>query len=358
MILTNSSGKGMVIWGPTCIALTFLLLIGCAATKPNQSILDPGYTPPKESKTNENFSTAKAILTEISLKNDLLAIELGKLPQLQDDISVEEVGALENILKLYEIDPIIFNSAFDRMYKEGYPEKRKFCTPLQALLWLSEKDRFSKDHNPLIDYDLKYLLKKAWGVQGVILSEEEIDLIRYGLVYQGDRDVVYSLLSDPSLDLDIFGSEAFKEEVRRKWSSFDEVTERLNSPKLVFEYVKSNIYFPWKIRGMYPWSPQHTFKSRRGNCAGQALFVDYCLKKAGYDSVVLRYVCTPKFCGPQRGNLSYTKPTPYHWTVVYKSNGALYQLDAGRHYMGGPYKTYSEVAGNNPFVFRTWRDHK
>lgn len=75
------------------------------------------YDPPIRNEGNKNYLQAKRILGDIANKDHLLAFELGKLPELQDDISSKEVRALENILKLYEIDPIIFNSAFDKMYK-------------------------------------------------------------------------------------------------------------------------------------------------------------------------------------------------------------------------------------------------
>lgn len=116
MVLINRSEKSIVIWGPTFIALTFLLLIGCSGTRPNRSIVDPDYTPPKESEIIENFSTAKEILTEISLKNDLLAIELGKLPELQDGVSTREMKALATLHNLYQDDPKTFGEAFAEMY--------------------------------------------------------------------------------------------------------------------------------------------------------------------------------------------------------------------------------------------------
>jgi hypothetical protein len=244
------------------------------------------------------------------------------------------------------------------MYKEGNPEKRKFCTPLQALFWLSGKVQFSKQNNPLLNYDLESFLNKAWGVHGVVLLEEDVKKILTKRVYVQDKKEIKSVLSTLSADSSIFRNKSFRDDVRDNWSNFEEVTDRLNSPRLIFKYVKPNLYFPTTLRytsGMespYKRSPYQTFKSKTGNCGIQALFVDYCLKKAGYDSVVIQYICTLGFCGPKRELMSYTNPTPYHWTVAYKEDGVIYELDAGRHYMGGPYKAYSEIAGGNPFQFR------
>jgi hypothetical protein len=244
------------------------------------------------------------------------------------------------------------------MYKEGIPEKRKFCTPLQALLWLSGKARFSKQDNPLLDYDLESLLNKAWGIEGIVLPEGDVKKILAGRVYVEDIKDMKSVLSKLSKDTSIFRDSSYLKEIREKWSNLEEVTDRLNSPRLIFKYIKPNIYYPNSIRGSAPTSVEQTFKSRIGTCGSHALFVNYCLEKAGYESVVIRYVCTPGFCGPQRERMSYTDPTPYHWTATFKEGGAIYEIDGGRHYMGGPYKSYAEIAGGNPFVLRSWRNFK
>jgi hypothetical protein len=342
-----------------CLFCVLLISLNCSVqSKPNEPIIDESYIPSDRDGANKLIFEAKRILTDIAKKNHLLALELGKLPELQDRISVNEVESLKNIRILHDIDPIIFNAAFDKMYKEGIPEIRKFSTPLQALFWLSGNVQFSKQNNPLLNYDLESFLNKAWGAQGVVLLKEDVKKIRNERVYVEDKKELESILSTLSDGSRIFGIKSFQDEVRDRWLNFEEVTDRLNSPRLVFKYIKPNLYFPMTLRRTPPSSPKQTFKSKTGNCASQALFVNYSLKKAGYDSVVIRYDCTFDFCGPKRGRLSYTNPTPYHWTVAYKEGGAIYELDAGRHYMGGPYKSYSEVAGGNPFVLKSWRDYK
>jgi hypothetical protein len=335
-----------------------LLLSSCSvAISPKVNSMAENNTPPSESRENENILEAKKLLAEIKEKNSLLALELAKLPELKRTISINELESLKNILTLYEIDPLAFNIAFDKMYKEGIPEIRKFCTPLQALFWLSGKGQFSKQNNPLFDYDLESLLNKAWGVQGIVLLEEDVKKILTEPVYILDRKEIKSVLSILSTDSSIFRNKSFLDDVRDKWSNFEEVTNRLNSPHLIFKYVKPNLYYPMTLRfysgleSPYQRSPEQTFKLKTGNCFMQALFVDYCLKKAGYETVVIQYDCTVGFCGPNPGSEIGTAPTSYHWTVAYKEGGVIYELDAARHYIGGP-KTYSEIAGGNPFQFR------
>jgi hypothetical protein len=306
---------------------------------------------------NENILEAKKILAEIAAKNSLLALELAKLPEVKNNISRNELESLKNILALYDIDPLAFNKAFDQMYKEGIPEVRKFCTPLQALFWLSGKVQFSRQNHPLLNYDLESLLDKAWGIQGIVLPEEDVKKILAGRVYVEDIKDIKAVLSKLSTDTRIFGDSAYLKEVQEKWLNLEAVADRLNSPRLIFKYIKPNIYYPNSIRGSAPTGIEQTFKSRIGTCGSHALFVNYCLEKAGYESVVIRYKCTPEFCGPQRERMSYTDPTPYHWTATFKEGGAIYEIDGGRHYMGGPYKSYAEIAGGNPFLLKRWNKY-
>ena len=339
-----------------CILLllsSFYLLVGLKASSSAES-----SNPPREDTENEDKLEAKKIMAEIAKKNSLLALELAKLPEVKKDISKKGIESLKNILALYEIDPLAFNKAFDQMHKEGIPEIRKFCTPLQALFWLSGKVQFSKQDNPLLNYDLESLLNKAWGIHGIVLPEEDVKKILAGRVYVEDIRDMKAVLSKLSTDSSIFRNSSYLKEVQEKWSNLEVVTGRLNSPRLIFKYIKPNIYYPNSIRGSAPTSIEQTFKSRVGTCGSQALFVHYCLEKAGYDSVVIRYNCTVDFCGPKRERMSYTNPTPYHWTAAFKEGGAIYQIDGGRHYMGGPYKSYSEIAGGNPFVLKSWRGYK
>jgi hypothetical protein len=344
------------------IVCILLVLSSCSVvSSPKASGIAEKNSPPSENREKEDILEARKILAEIKEKNSLLGLELAKLPELKNNISIKEVESLKNILTLYEIDQLAFNIAFDKMYKEGIPEIRKFCTPLQAFFWLSGKVQFSKQNNPLLNYDLESFLNKAWGVHGIVLLEEDVKKILTERVYVEDKKEIESVLSTLSADSRVFRNKSFQDDVRDKWSNFEEVTDRLNSPSLIFKYVKPNLYYPNTLRQPRgsaktpPTSPEQTFKSKTGNCGSQALFVNYCLRKAGYDSVVIRYDCTFGFCGPNRERLSYTNPTPYHWTVAYREGGVIYQLDAGRHYMGGPYKTYSEIAGGNPFVLKSWR---
>jgi len=166
MVQINRSEKSTLIWGLIWMALTFLLLFGCATTKPNRSVFDPDYYPPRGSENDENFLEVKSILAEISSQNPLVAIELGKLPELQDGVTSEERKALEDVAQIYNTNPDVFNEAFEQMYRVGLPETRRYCSPLQALFWLAEDDELNEQNDPLINYSLENLLNSAWIFDG------------------------------------------------------------------------------------------------------------------------------------------------------------------------------------------------
>jgi hypothetical protein len=89
-------------------------------------------------KPNIPYSGFHFLLDEMSKKNNLLSIEIRKIPELTDGISPEEESALKNLIKLYNEDPDVFDFAFEEMYQEGLPDIRRYCTPLQALFWLMQ----------------------------------------------------------------------------------------------------------------------------------------------------------------------------------------------------------------------------
>jgi len=369
MVLINRSGKGIVIWGQIWIALTFLLLFGCATTKPNRSIVDPDYTPPKESETNENFSTAKEILTEISLKNHLLAIELGKLPELQDGVSTSEKKALATLHHLYKDDPKTFDEAFAQMYRVGLPDVRKYCSPLQALFWLAKTEKFGSKNNPLVDYSLKKILDEVWIYNSpTTLSEEEIQEILQGIKDETMRE----LYRQEALRLNNLvthrwywactrkpGSfswkarkiiqRAYESDSDPRWRDFHVVVDRLNAPELIDYYERK--------RFRYHYEPDHggdfqevvyVFKHNKGHCLQISAFTEYCLKRSGYSARIL-IIVHPKYRSP-RGN--------DHRVCLFEVDGRKYVMDNGRRLPYGivPYSKYNIEMRYSPYFEEVWNE--
>lgn len=203
-----------------------LFLSGCASTKPNRPYSGP-YPP--------NFDN-------LAKQNPLLANELGKLPEIQDGISEIDAMALERISVLYNQNQKNFDSAFERMHDVGYPNIRKYCSPLQALYWLSLDNKLKPID--ISNYTLIGLLNKAW--------------------------------YEPGFEYDGTG----------RWDDFSDVTERLNSAELVDYYVCRNFtYKKIRLRSLDDYTnPRNIFSKKRGECWLYTSFYVYCLKKAGYQA--------------------------------------------------------------------------
>jgi len=80
--------------------------------------------------------------------------ELLKLPDLKED-TVRNRNALEKIACLGLSNEN--KAVFEVMLDEGLKAKRKYCTPLEALLWIAY-DRNFDGYNPLSDYSLNSLI--------------------------------------------------------------------------------------------------------------------------------------------------------------------------------------------------------
>ena len=305
--------------GITTVVISIIL--GCASllpTKPNTIYSQyPGYN-------------------QIFQENPLLANEIGKLPEIQDAISDDGARALEDIVKLYQDNPIAFNKVFDEMYKIGLPDVRKYCSPLQALFWLAEDGRLSEENNPLVDYSLEGLLNEAWKPEGKLeLSENEAKKVIDGIKNEDQRKEYNAFLDrlkvlNKIILLDYrkkprtFSKEAraiIKNSSREnlRWEDFNVVVERLNAPELVDYYERRRInWVDWRTLPYYPdypVSPQYVFKHNKGNCVAITDFTVYCLHKGGYKARDLR-VFDPNYSS--------------HSVCLFKVNRKKYIMDNGR----------------------------
>jgi hypothetical protein len=130
----------------SCVLLLSMALSGCGTI----------------SKPNTPFAEPIDELNYIEKKNPLLAMEIRKLPDILDGLNNDERKALQRLSEIYAAQTSDFESAFAEMYKIGLPEHRKYCSPLQALLWIAMESSFSKEKNPIKPYALSNLLDEAW----------------------------------------------------------------------------------------------------------------------------------------------------------------------------------------------------
>ena len=283
-----------------------LHFLGCASfgpTKPNLPYAGNQYP---------------SILIELAQKNPLLVQELGKLPELQDEISETEAYALRNIVELYNIDQANFEKAFNEMYKIGLPEFRKFCTPLQALFWFAKKDIEETRKQLEEGFHLESLLAASWWFQKeptLPLSEQEAKKVISSIKSDEQKKEYYPFLDrievlnnlillDYRKNPDIFSREARKiisssqtEKEELKWEDPKKVIDRLNSPELFEYWFLYNFKYDWdKARKGYKWaqSAEKSITTKEGLCHDAAYLACVCLKRAGYNATGLNvYFATP-----------------------------------------------------------------
>jgi hypothetical protein len=225
--------------------------------------------------------------------------ELLKLPALKENKD-RNISAAEQIAGFGMSDEN--KPAFELILNEGLKEKRKYCTPLEALLWIAYDRNFS-ECNPLIS----------------------------------DTFTVSSLIKDAWTNTSESGNFSSK-----RWKHFDEVTDRLNSPQLIAIYTKFNLSYSYTLyekEGVK--SAKKIFKDKGGACYDYALFAGYLLKKGGYDKARGMSVGFNRFVdgfyGGYVGNI-YIDPKDDHY----------YSLDFNPDDVGyavwGPFTSLEEAA--------------
>lgn len=253
---------------------------------------------------SKNYISSKS-MEELKTSYPELYQELLKLPELKDN-TYKTNKAAEQIARLGLLKEN--RQAFELILNEGLKAKRKYCTPLEALLWIAYDENLN-EHNPLIQ----------------------------------DTFTVHSLIIDAWTNTTI--SQSFSS---KSWSNFNEVIDRLNSPQLIAIYTKYNLsysYIPHEKEGVK--SVREIFKDKKGACYDYALFASYLLKKSGYDKAWGTSVRFDKivngFYGGHVGNI-YIDPKDNH----------CYSMDFGTYGGGyvvyGPFTSLEEAAKHICYV--------
>ena len=187
------------------------------------------------------------------------------------------------------------------MVNEGIKTKRKYCTPLEALLWIAYDKNIDKQ-NPLSDVNFE----------------------------------VSSLITDASTTTSI--SNNFRSS---GWRNLNEVSDRLNSPSLIGIYMKLNFsysYTPNEKEGVK--SAKQIFKTKSGACYDHALFATYLLRKNGYDKAWGTSAFFKRTVDGLAGHVAniYQDPKDKHY----------YSMDFGANGIGyisyGPFASIEEAA--------------
>ena len=280
------------------LVLVLIATIGCASfglTKPNIPFSGLPYP---------------TVLEELAQKKTPLVQEIGKLPEIQDGISESEKAALEKIIGLYNSKPEQFNEVFKEMYQIGKPDIRKYCSPLQAIFWLSEDGKIDELSSVIADYSLKSLLTHAWQLKperyhykGEYLdfTEQEAKNIISNL--SKEKQVIFSRLKPEMINKVLLvkyreDSSFLPRRIRSKikssiketknhvrWKDFKVVRDRINSPELFHCWVSDAIVYRRVSIGKslaHQNTPRHTFYSGYGDCVTVLLLGRKFLYQSGY----------------------------------------------------------------------------
>lgn len=243
---------------------------GCTGpTTPNPSLITLPHLRQRIDAYASNLEgQAHGVLLELAQRNRLLAVELGRLPGLRHDVTAQKLRALERIAQFQKRHPHRVAQGFKRMYQEGKPKVRRFCSPLQAVFWLALEREFSEDDNPFFPYELKRLLDRAW-------------VVRRG----------------PGLTT--------------RWRNFFDAADRLNSPRLI-DYFERN----WLEHQDYPGtgkSVEEVYYSGAANSPDATALSVFLLQRAGYQAHALLVETS------HRG----------HVITVFKDRGKYFVMDNG-----------------------------
>jgi hypothetical protein len=292
---------------------------------------------------------------QLSYKNQLLAKEIGKLPELRDGISDSESRALSRLCVIYEENSKAFDDAFIKMFKIGKPEVRKYCSPLQALYWLIVDGKYDEAKLIIDDYDLGSLLTKAWysdknnykiksrwfRQESIKLYESCIDEDLKNQIEKFRKENIQGMDIRYIIDLSFkypdkfqykYNESKFEEyqsNRKNRWIDFKHVIDRLNAPILLDFYIDNNIYYVFDHQTCQ--NPSHTFNRKQGCCVCLAKFGKYALDRSGYKTFIRHLVGNRD----QHGVLVVKDSETYYIVVDYTSYG--------QNRMSGPFKSIKEV---------------
>ena len=224
------------------------------------------------------YNDVEKCLQEIAQVNPRLAEELKRLPEIQDN--EVDLQALRKVTQLALSDDSQTRNKLEAMMNEGIEDRRKYCAPLQALLWYCETNDPTKS-NVLQSRALLSFIELAWAP-----------------TYKTYR-----------------------------WTDFGRVVDRLSSPELVSIYMQRNIRYQSESRNEYV-PAKVIFERGYDDCDGHATLQAYFLRANGYDAWNV--------------GLSIETPTG-HNVCGYVIDGAYHVLDVAGEKVG-PFKSWIEVS--------------
>jgi hypothetical protein len=319
------------------ILFLLTLFVGCSyisKSTPNDSIISENFS---GSSSDLKLQKVQESLNKLSNQNPLLAVEIGKLPDLQDEVSENELSAVQYLFDFYTENQKDFDYAFFEMYKEGLPLHRRYCSPLQAIFWLARDKEFDEVEHLVRNYKLETLLNLAWKINGNDrISKAEMKYVIDNMQNKNEKpfyqrhwenenyEIILEwffrdLKRESKRDQKLFNEKSrviIKSAKAKKdpvWSDFLTVRDRLNSPKLISFYINKYIKYRTYQRAQGVYS---TFINKEGHCIDGAYFAESMLNAAGYKTF-----------------MRHVKWGPNNWTDNHCVSGVI--LEDGRYLVVG-----------------------
>ena len=257
-------------------------------------------------------------ISDVAENSPELANELKKLPDFEQ-IEIKDVEATEDILS----SMIKHEKFLEYCMNEGIKNKRKYCSHLEALVWIAYDEELDYMHASSSEATMYYRTQYAW--TSTTTSKN----------YKSDR-----------------------------WKNFDEVVDRLNSPDSVSIYMRDNISYDYELvhtikkTGVYVWhNAKKTFEMKKGICSGHSILALYFLLNNGYNYNNFDVHKDDAACVLlSEGKLDQRSIIQGHATCMYVENGNFYTIDQRRgNRIVGPFKTIKEAAND---TWRNWYNYK
>lgn len=263
-----------------------------------------------------------------------LADEVAKLPEIRKFKTDSSRLALSNLIKIYRFAPHEFDSMFEAMNRIGLPKFRKYCSALQAMLWLLQDEKMSasglllgltverrvdetgngrpylisdpessdEEYDSRVkshEYTIERILDAAWKDECLLLQRSAINQI-INRIQTASEAEEYALLlkrhDDLQLQRYIMDDFMKKRKIfdvndwhrirtavdQSRWKVFSTVADRLNAPELISYYI--NKFFSFRktpSSGVF-----FTFFDNKAQCTDAAYFAQFLLERAGYKTFI------------------------------------------------------------------------
>ncbi|WP_155325123.1 hypothetical protein [Desulfosarcina ovata] len=282
------------------IVICVCCICGCSTSLKNISILDESYFFKNPLISDQNFNDAKLLLNVISCKNRKFAYEIGKIPELLDGISKDEIMAIKRLVYCYLDNELVFDRIFQEMYAIGLPEDRKYCSTLQAFLWLFIDKNYDEIEDLLYNYSTESLLYKAWVLENNMHyhrwcwrtqqahalfhsctdSDLKKKIVNYYKKNKGAVDYIISMVEKvpEKFGHTYIAYESVLIKQQNRWNNHKIVYDRLNAPELIHFFIYNNYFYEPNEYS----TPKKTFYSKYGNSKALAELGKLLLDKSGY----------------------------------------------------------------------------